>query len=76
MFLSLPPATKMFQFAGLPPHALFDSGAGAYTLLHAGFPIRKSAVLRLCAPTRSLSQLVTSFVGSCCQGIRPVLFFA
>ena len=43
MFLSLPPATKMFQFTGLPPHTLWYSGAGACTLLHAGFPIRKSA---------------------------------
>ena len=33
-------------------------------------------VLRLFAANRSLSQLVTSFFGSWCQGIRPVLLFA
>ena len=37
--------------------------------------IRKSADYQIFAPPRSLSQLVTSFVGSQCQGIRPVLFF-
>ena len=45
-------------------------------LHHSGFPIRKSAGWRLFAANRSLSQLVTSFVGSWCQGIRPVLFIA
>ena len=45
-------------------------------LHHSGFPIRKSAGKRLFAANRSLSQLVTSFVGSWCQGIRPVLFIA
>ena len=30
----------------------------------------------LCAAPRSFSQLVASFVGSQCQGIRPALFFA
>ena len=28
------------------------------------------------APPRSLSQLITSFIGSQCQGIRPVPFYA
>ena len=41
-----------------------------------GFPIRTSAVLRLFAPTRSFSQLVTSFIGSQCQGIPPALLVA
>ena len=36
--------------------------------------IRKSADYRIFAPARSLSQLVTSFFGSWCQGIRLVLF--
>ena len=39
-----------------------------------GFPIRRSAARWICAPPRSFSQLVTSFFGSRCQGIRPVLF--
>ena len=41
-----------------------------------GFPIRKSVYHRLFAPTHSLSQLVTSFVGSWCQGIHPTLLVA
>ena len=41
-----------------------------------GFPIRKSAGRRIFAPNRSLSQLVTSFIGSQCQGILLVLFLA
>ena len=33
-------------------------------------------VIRIFAPNRSLSQLITSFVGNWCQGIRPTLFIA
>ena len=43
-------------------------------LLQVGSPIRKSAGYRIFAPNRSLSQLVTSFVGSWCQVILPTLF--
>ena len=39
-FLSFPRATKMFQFARLPPLALFDSGKGTRALPRVGFPIR------------------------------------
>ena len=45
-------------------------------LHHGSSLIRKSADQRLFAATRSLSQLVTSFIGSWCQGIRSVLLFA
>ena len=38
--------------------------------------IRKSADRSLFAAPRSLSQLVTSFIGSQCQGILHMLFFA
>ena len=38
--------------------------------------IRKSADLCVLTTPRSLSQLITSFVGSQCQGIRPALFLA
>ena len=38
----------------------------------AGCPIRKSAHQRLCAPTRGLSQLITSFIASVSLGIRHV----
>ena len=40
------------------------------------FLIRKSSDLWLCAPTRSLSQLITSFIGSWCQGIHHAPFVA
>ena len=46
------------------------------TLHHRGFPIRKSAGRSLFAAHRSLSQLVTSFIGSWCQGIHLTLLFA
>ena len=41
-----------------------------------GFPIQTSADHSLCAAPRSFSQLITSFVGSQCQGIRPAPFLA
>jgi hypothetical protein len=42
-----------------------------------GCPIRKSTDQRLCAPSRSLSQLITSFIASASQGIRrlPLITF-
>ncbi len=40
----------------------------------AGFPIQRSPDQRVFAPPRSLSQLITSFIGSQCQGIRLTLF--
>ena len=43
---------------------------------HASSLIRKSPDLWLCAPTRSLSQLITSFIGSWCQGIHHAPFVA
>ena len=46
-------------------------------ILHHGcFHIRKSADRSLFAAPRSLSQLVTSFIGSWCQGIHLMLLFA
>ena len=39
---------------------------------HVGFPIQRSPDHWIFAPPRSLSQLVTSFFGPQCQGIRPV----
>ena len=49
---------------------------GTWTLLQVSSLIRKSAGYRIFAPNRSLSQLVTSFFGSQCQGIRLMLLFA
>ena len=39
-----------------------------------GFPIQTSADQWICAPSRGFSQLITSFFGSQCQGIRPAPF--
>ena len=39
-----------------------------------GLPIQTPADRRVFAPPRSFSQLVASFIGSQCQGIRPVPF--
>ena len=52
------------------------SGGSAWTLLHAGSPIRKSAGQSVSAAHRSLSQLITSFIGFLCQGIPLALFCA
>ena len=46
------------------------------TCIMRGFPIRISAGRWIFAPNRSFSQLVTSFVGSQCQGIPLVLLSA
>ena len=46
-----------------------------FTVLHReGFPIRKSTDRCLFTAPRGLSQLVTSFFGSWCQGIHLMLF--
>jgi hypothetical protein len=69
---SFPPATEMFQFAGLPPPGLFDSARGGRALPRPGFPIRTSPDQSLLATPRSFSQPATSFIGSWRQGIHPV----
>ena len=65
----------MFQFTGLPP-VHYGFMYRYMRITHAGCPIRGSPDRRLFAPPRSLSQLVTSFVGSWCQGIPLALFLA
>ena len=52
---------------------LFDS---VYDTLKVGFPIRKSPDHSSFAAPRSLSQLITSFIGSWCQGIPLALLLA
>ena len=65
----------MFQFPSFPSlNYVFIKRS--HILHMSGFPIRKSADRSLFAAPRSLSQLVTSFVGSQCQGILHMLFFA
>ena len=63
----------MFQFRRFPAaHYGFMYSRCRFSA--AGFPIQRSADHRIFAPTRGLSQLVTSFIGSQCQGIHPTLF--
>ena len=62
----------MFQFRRFPSYTYGFS----VWYLAVGFPIRKSPDRRIFAPPRSLSQLVTSFFGSWCQGIPLALFIA
>ena len=66
---SLPAGTKMFQF---PAFASYFVGYRSFRPV--GCPIRKSADQWSFAPTRSLSQLITSFIASESQGIRHVPF--
>ena len=56
----------------VPMYSVQDTCA----LPQVGSPIRTSAGSRIFAPHRSFSQLVTSFFGSQCQGIRLVPFVA
>ena len=65
----------MFQFTGFPS-IRYVLAYGWLEFFQPGFPIQKSTDHRIFAPPRSLSQLITSFIGSQCQGIRPVLFLA
>ena len=64
---------RCFSSPRFPKQAI-DSPECTYELPYVGSPIRTSAGRRLFAPYRSLSQLVTSFIGSQCQGIRLMLF--
>ena len=66
----------MFQFSGSPPTVLC-----IYTAVIGHEPNCVSTfgnlrVKRIFAPNRSLSQLIASFIGTWCQGIRPVLLLA
>ena len=55
-----------------PIYSVYDT----YLLGYVSFLIQTSAAQRIFAPPRSFSQLITSFFGSRCQGIRPALFLA
>ena len=59
----------MFQFP-----ALASCYARCHSFRMTGCPIRKSSDQRLFAPTRSLSQLITSFIASVSLGIRHTPF--
>ena len=59
----------MCQFTPLTLIILFYSNDSTWILVQVGYPIRKSPDQRLFAPTRGLSQLITSFIVSMCLGI-------
>ena len=65
----------MFQFTGFPPYS-YGFTVRYMRVAHVGFPIQTPAGQWIYAPLRSFSQLIASFIGSQCQGIRPVPFFA
>ena len=71
--ISLPGPTEMFQFNPSSLVHLCIQCTMHGCLVHACFHIRKSPDQRIFAPPRGLSQLVTSFFGDWCQGIRPAL---
>ena len=72
LFLAL---LRCFSSGGSPRTPILFN-ARYWSIAPVGFPIRKSPDHRIFAPPRSLSQLVTSFVGSWCQGIPLALFIA
>ena len=57
------------------PHVRLSFARDIRVCTQMGCPIRKSPDQRLFAPTRSLSQLVTSFFASESQGIHHLLLF-
>ena len=69
---------RCFSSPGSPPHPirayLLIFRYGYMESVHVGFPIQRSVDHRIFAPPHGFSQLITSFVGSQCQGIRPALF--
>ena len=65
----------MFQFTGFPS-IRYGLAYGWLEFFQPGFPIQISADRWIFAPPRSFSQLITSFVGSWCQGILPTLLLA
>ena len=73
LLISLPGPTEMFQFNPSSLVHLCIQCTMHGCLVHACFNIRKSPDQRIFAPPRGLSQLVTSFFGDWCQGIRPAL---
>ena len=70
--ISFPPATEMFQFAGLPLPGLFYSAWSDWALPQPGFPIRTPPDQSMLAAPRGISLPTTSFIGSWRQGIHLV----
>ena len=76
LLFSFRSVTKMFQFTDFPSQRLFYSSKDFRVQTLKGFPIRNSRDQRVLAPTPSLSQLYTSFIGCQYQGIHRKLFVA
>ena len=64
---------RCFSSPGSLPYVMYWRMDTTYVV---GFPIQISPDQWIFAPPRSFSQLITSFIGSQCQGIHPALFFA
>ena len=65
----------MFQFPSFPSYS-YVLAVGWQRFALPGFPIRISTDQSLFATPRSFSQLITSFIGSRCQGIHSTLLVA
>ena len=66
---------RCFSSPGSPPYTM-DSCMVTYALPYVSSLIRKSTDQSSFATPRGLSQLVTSFIGAWCQGIRPTPLLA
>jgi hypothetical protein len=76
IFLSLPQATKMFQFACLPPLRLWIQRRVPAVSRRWVSPFGNPRINARSAAPRGLSQPSTSFIGSWCQGIHRVPLFS
>ena len=74
--LSVPLVTEMFHFTRFGSHGPMNSDHCTPILLGVGSPIRRSPDQSVLAAPRGLSQLTTSFVASCRQGIHLALLVA
>ena len=74
--LSFPPVTEMFHFTGSGSCGPMNSIRRQPILIGLGSPIRTSTDQSVFAAPRGLSQLATSFIASCRQGIRLALLVA
>lgn len=65
---------RCFTSLSIAPYTLCIQVQVILDLAGLGFPIRRSPDYSVFATTRSLSQLITSFIAIRCQGIHLVLF--
>ena len=70
LLFSFPPGTEMFHFPGFASRNYFIHHGIPHCLRAEDCSIRKSAGQWSPAPDRGLSQLATSFIASCRQGIH------